>query len=139
MAYGRKGLEKIAMQAEQDANANSYSKANAVKRTVSKSSHLYKNKTWDLVDAMEQEEVVVANLKEESLPKELQGKSEEDIKTYVEKKSKERANIQKEIKALNAKRKAYVLKQQKENINGLENAMIKAIKEQAKKKKYSFQ
>ncbi|UKM66072.1 VWA domain-containing protein [Flavobacteriaceae bacterium GSB9] len=139
VAYGRKGLEKIAMQAEQDANANSYSKANAVKRTVSKSSHLYKNKTWDLVDAMEQEEVVVANLKEESLPKELQGKSEEDIKTYVEKKSKERANIQKEIKALNAKRKAYVLKQQKENINDLENAMIKAIKEQAKKKKYSFQ
>lgn len=139
VAYGKKGKEKIAIQAEQDANANSYSKANAVKRTISKSSHLYKNKTWDLVDAVEQEEVVVSDIKEEALPEELKGKSEEEIKTYIENKSKERTEIQKKIKELNAKRKTYVLKQQKENTNGLENAMVKAIKEQAKRKKYSFQ
>ncbi|XCF06993.1 vWA domain-containing protein [Tamlana crocina] len=139
LAYGKKGMEKMALQAEQDANANSYSKANAVKRTISKSSHLYKNKTWDLVDAVEQEEVVVADIKEEELPTELKGKSEAEIEAYIATKSNERAEIQKKIKALNAKRKDYVLKQQKENTNGLENAMIKAIKEQAKKKKYSFQ
>lgn len=139
VAYGKKGMEKMALQAEQDANANSYSKANAVKRTISKSSHLYKNKTWDLVDAVEQEEVVVADIKEEELPTELKGKSETEIEAYITTKSNERAEIQKKIKALNAKRKDYVLKQQKENTNGLENAMIKAIKEQAKRKKYSFQ
>lgn len=139
VAYGKKGMEKMALQAEQDANANSYSKANAVKRTISKSSHLYKNKTWDLVDAVEHEEVVVADIKEEALPTELKGKSEAEIEAYIATKSNERAEIQKKIKALNAKRKDYVSKQQKENNNGLENAMIKAIKEQAKKKKYSFQ
>ncbi len=138
VAYGKKGKEKMAIQAEQDANANSYSKANAVKRTISKSSHLYKNKTWDLVDAVELKEVVVSDIKEEALPEELKGKSEEEIKTYIENKSKERTEIQKQIKDLNVKRKDYVLKQQKANTNGLENAMIKAIKEQAKKKKYSF-
>ena len=139
VAYGQRGREKMEMQAEQDMNAGSYSKANAVKRTVSKSSHLYKNKTWDLVDAVELEEVVIEEITEEALPLELKGKTKEEIKSYVAEKSKEREAIQKQINELNAKRKDYVLKQQKENTNGLENAMIKAIKEQAKNKKYSFQ
>ncbi|WP_370478805.1 VWA domain-containing protein [Tamlana flava] len=139
VAYGQKGREKMEMQAEQDMNAGTYSKANAVKRTVSKSSHLYKNTTWDLVDAVALEEVVIEDIKEEALPSELKGKTKEEIKNYVAEKSKEREAIQKQINELNAKRKEYVLKQQKENNNGLENAMIKAIKEQAKNKKYSFQ
>ncbi|MEL0455690.1 VWA domain-containing protein [Flavobacteriaceae bacterium SZ-1-7] len=139
VAYGQKGKEKMEMQAEQDMNAGTYSKANAVKRTVSKSSHLYKNKTWDLVDAVEEKEVIIEDIDEEALPSELKGKTKEEIKSYVGEKSKEREAIQKQINELNAKRKEYVLKQQKENTNGLENAMIKAIKEQAKNKKYSFQ
>ncbi|SFZ90821.1 hypothetical protein SAMN05428642_1011158 [Flaviramulus basaltis] len=137
--YGSKGSQKQALQAEQDTNAGSYSKANAVKRTVSKSSHLYKNESWDLVDAMELEEVVVEDLKDDALPTELKGKTKEEIKTYVSKKSKERESIQKQIQELNTKRKDYVLKHQKENSNSLENAMTKAIKEQAKKKKYTWE
>jgi len=85
--YGSKGREKKALQIEQDVNASGYSKANAVKRTVS---------------------------------------------------SKAREAIQNKIKALHAKRKAFVLEQKKEQANGLENAMTKAIKEQAKRKKYSW-
>lgn len=137
--YGTKGRQKQAVQAEQDDNASSYSKANAVKRTVSKSSHLYKNKTWDLVDAVEMDEVVIEDVKENMLPAELKGKTDDEIKTYINKKSKEREAIQKEIQELNTKRKDYVLKQSKESSNGLENAMTKAIKEQAKKKRYTWQ
>ncbi|MGA1227705.1 MAG: hypothetical protein ACO3VF_10870 [Tamlana sp.] len=136
--YGLQGKQKLALQAEQDNNANSYSKANTVKRTVSKSSHLYKNETWDLVDAVETEEVIVEDLKEEVLPTELKGKTKAEIKTYISQKSKEREAIQKEIQELNEKHKTYVLKQQKANTNGMENAMVKAIKEQAQKKKYSW-
>jgi hypothetical protein len=51
----------------------------------------------------------------------------------------EREGIQKEIQALNIKRKAYVSKQKKGADNGLENAMTKAIKTQAKKKHYSWE
>ncbi|MEC3905778.1 vWA domain-containing protein [Tamlana sp. 2201CG12-4] len=139
VAYGHKGRQKMALQAEQDNNANSYSKANAVKRTVSKSSHLYKNKTWDLVDAVELDEVVIEDIEEEALPSELKGKSKSEIKAYITTKSKEREAIQKKIQELNLKRKAYVLKQNKERSNGLENAMIKAIKEQAAKKQYAWE
>lgn len=139
VAYGQKGMRKMEVQAEQDMNASSYSKANAVGRTISKSSHLYKNKSWDLVDAEEQKEVIIENLKDDALPKELKGKSTEEIKTYVAKKRNERTTIQKQIQDLNIKRKAFLSKQKSENSNGLENAMTKAIKTQAKKKQYTWE
>ena len=137
--YGSKGLEKQALQVEQDMNANGYSKANAVKRTVSKSTHLYKNKSWDLVDAVELEEMAIEAISDDALPSELKGKTKEEIKTYVANKSKARETIKNKIKELNTKRKTYVLKQKKDDANGLENAMINAIKEQAKKKKYTWE
>ncbi|SFC87387.1 VWA domain-containing protein [Algibacter pectinivorans] len=138
VAYGAKGSRKMALQAEQDMNASGYSKANAVKRTVSKSSHLYKNKSWDLVDAVEQEEVVIETINDDELPTELKGKSKSEIKAYVDAKSKERERIQNEITDLNAKRVAYISEQKSEQTNNLENAMTHAIKEQAKRKKYTW-
>ena len=137
VAYGSKGRKKMQLQKEQDDNAQGYSEANAVSRTVSKSSHLYKNSSWDLVDAVELEEVVVTELDKDKLPKELQEKSSTEIKKYVEAKKKERESIQNQIQELNAKRKVYISKQ-KSNENGLENAMIKAIKTQAQNKNYKW-
>src|SRR5690606_7030729 len=71
VAYGSYGKEKMAVQAEQDDNAQGYSAANAVSRTVSKSSHLYKNDSWDLVDAEEQKSFNYDDLKDADLPQEL--------------------------------------------------------------------
>jgi hypothetical protein len=136
--YGKIGRQKMALQAEQDSNAQGYSKANAVSRTVSKSSHLYKNETWDLVDAVELKEVSVETLKDDGLPEELNGKSAAEIKKYVSEKKKEREQIQNKIQELNAKRKVYISEQKTDTKNGLENAMTNAIKEQAKKKKYTW-
>ncbi len=138
IAYGKHGRDKRAMQAEQDMNASGYSKANAVSRTVSKSSHLYKNSTWDLVDAVEDEKVSVEDLEKDALPDALKNKSAAEIKAYIAKKQKERDAIQEQIQELNKKRKAYISEQQAETSNGLENAMTKAIKTQAKKKKYTW-
>lgn len=138
VGYGLRGNEKIALQAEQDTNAGNYSKANAVSRTVSKSSHLYKNKTWDLVDAVELDEVAIETISDDDLPKELKGKTKEEIKGYIDDKRKKRESIQQKIQELNTKRKVYITQQKKEHANGLENAMTKAIKEQAKKKKYTW-
>ena len=137
VAYGHQGRKKMQLQKEQDDNAQGYSEANAVSRTVSKSSHLYKNSSWDLVDAVELEEVVVAELDKDKLPKELQEKSPSEIKKYVEEKQKERESIQNQIQELNTKRKVYISKQESDK-NGLENAMIEAIKKQAKTKNYKW-
>ena len=69
VAYGQYGHSKMTMQAEQDSNAISYNKANAVSRTVSKSSRLYTNSSWDLVDAESTDEFSYDDLKESQLPK----------------------------------------------------------------------
>lgn len=138
VTYGIRGAEKMALQQEQDDKAGQYGEANVVSRTVSKSSHFYKNSSWDLVDAVEMDEVVIEDLKDSDLPSELKGKSTSEIKKIIERKQKEREKIQKEIQELNAKRRAYIADQQKDSNNGLENAMISAIKSQAQKKNYNW-
>jgi hypothetical protein len=138
VAYGNNGRKKMALQAEQDDNAQGYSEENAVSRTVSKSSHLYKNSSWDLVDADKEKDFKYSELKKDELPAELKNKSTKEIKSYVLKKRNERESIQTEIQNLNEKRRLFIKTQQKQDDNGLENAMIKAIKTQAKAKKYTW-
>ena len=138
ISYGSLGREKKMLQSVQDSNAAEMEAGVAVKRSVSKSSRLYKNTKWDLVDAVEEDEVVISELKEDDLPAELKGKSESEIKTFVNKKKQERAEIQQQIRELNAKREAFIAENQKEEKGELENALISAIKNQASKKNYTW-
>lgn len=138
--YGNAGYSKYQKQALQDTNAEELNEAVVVKRAVSKSSRLYNNSSWDLVDASKDKKVDYTKLKKEQLPQHLRSKSTKEIKTYVETKSKERQEIQQKIQELNKKRKQFIAKKQKANAknNELESVMIKAIKKQAKKKNYSW-
>lgn len=136
--YGKKGNRKMAMQKSEDANAAGYSKANAVSRTVTKGSHLYKNSTWDLVDAETEEEFSYDELKEEELPEYLKGKSTKEIKEYVDKQRKERTKIQEKISELNKKRRDFIANNKNDSTNELESAMIQALKKQAEKKNYKW-
>ncbi|MEM9077208.1 MAG: VWA domain-containing protein [Bacteroidota bacterium] len=138
ISYGSMGAAKVASQAAQDSEAYNVNKGVAVKRSVSKSSRLYKNSKWDLVDAVEEAEVELDEIKEEDLPKELRGKSEKEMKAYIEGKKEERERIQKEIQDLNEKREAYIAKNQKQEKGELENALLNAIKSQAAKKNYTW-
>ncbi|WP_136667614.1 vWA domain-containing protein [Flavobacterium sp. H122] len=108
ISYGARGYEKKMNQQTQDRNAQGVSTANYAERAVSKSKAVYKNESWDLVDKVKQDKEAVAKLKKEELPKELQNKSKEEIKAYVDKKSKEREVIQKEITELGKKRQEYI-------------------------------
>ncbi len=136
--YGTQGREKVALQYEQDDNAAGYSKANAVSRTVSKGSHLYKNSSWDLVDAEEESDFSYSELKKDKLPENLRNKSTTEIKEYVGLKKEERNKIQDEIASLNKKRRDFISSESKNKGNGLESAMITALRSQAKKKNYTW-
>jgi len=136
--YGAAGREKIALQSEQDDNAADYSKANAVSRTVSKGSHLYKNASWDLVDAEEESDFSYSKLNKDKLPDELKNKSTTEIKEYINLKKEERNKIQKEIATLNKKRRDFIATESKNKENGLESAMLTALRSQAKKKNYTW-
>ncbi|QNJ97852.1 vWA domain-containing protein [Constantimarinum furrinae] len=137
--YGRSGRNKLANQETQDMNAKGYGTANAVSRTVTKSSHMYDNSTWDLVDAEKKAGFSYEELKKEELPENLKGKSTAEIKKYVAQQRKERDEIQVEIARLNEKRRQYLVKNKPKSENGLESAMINALKKQAEKKKYTWQ
>jgi hypothetical protein len=139
ISYGSLGKSKYMAQEVQDGNALAMQEAVAVKRAVSKSSRLYNNKKWDLVDALEDEEFEISSVAKDELPVELQNKNEKEIMKYVESKKNEREEIQKEINEYNSKRIAYIAENQKNNNSGeLENAMIQAIKKQAESKNYRW-
>lgn len=139
--YGKDGESKKMRQAHQDSNAESYSKSNKVERAVSKSSHAYKNSSWDLVDAAKDDEKVITQAKEEELPKEMRGMSAEQRKAYVKTKTLEREKIQKDIATLNKQRMDYIAKQTpaKDKEKMLDAAMINAVKQQAKVKNLKFE
>jgi hypothetical protein len=140
ISYGALGAAKIQQQSVQDDNAMEMEEAVAVKRAVSKSSRLYTNSSWDLVDASKSEDFDLDKIKKEQLPTELRSKSKTEIASYIDGKKKERNDIQKEIQELNNKREAYIASQAKNSEKGeLENAMLTAIKKQAAKKNYRWE
>ncbi len=142
IAYGISGKKMKARQEVQDNNAKSMGQQAYLNRAVSKSSKMYSNSSWDLVDAYKNNPDIVNDLTDKQLPEELQGKSKAEIKIFLDKKLKERKAIQEQIQILNTKRDKYVSAKRKEmakdNTKTLDDAMIDAVKEQAVQKNFRF-
>jgi len=137
--YGREGRQKKAEQEIQDVNAESYGNANKVNRAVSKSTHVYKNKSWDMVDASEDKEFDVTKVTKDQLPEAMKNMTDDQKKNYVKQKTEEREKIKTEIQDLNKKRTEYIASKQKtEDTKMLDKSMINAIKTQAEKKNFKF-
>ena len=140
--YGSSGKKMKTRQAAQDANAAQMSYESVVQRSVSKSSRAYKNSSWDMVDAVEEDKVAIEKMDKNELPEELRGKTKAEIKVIVSKKAAERKKIQVEINELNKKREAYVTKERKklsgDKKNTLDNAMLEILHEQGKNKGLKF-
>ncbi|MBL1280990.1 MAG: hypothetical protein COA33_011990 [Fluviicola sp.] len=107
--YGSLGMEKKAMQSAQDGNAMSESINVAAERTVAKSrSGVYKNSSWDLLDASDDENFKISEVKEEELPEEFKGKTTAEKKVLIEQKKVERQIYQKRIAELAKDRQAFI-------------------------------
>ncbi len=134
--YGASGEYKKEQQILQDINAASYGSANMAERSFCKSSHAYKNSSWDLVDAAKDNEKVITEIKSDDLPTEMRTMSMEQRKVYIKQKSAERTKIQVEIQSLNAQRLEYISKNTPQSIKDkmLDASMMKAIKQQGSAK-----
>jgi hypothetical protein len=142
IAYGRAGQVARERQSVQDRNAEVASPAAAVSRAVTKSSLYYRNEAWDMVDAIRSNKIKLEDVKEEDLPEDLREMSQVERKSYIEAKAKQRGEIQQRIQELNEQRKKYVaeeMKKQQQQGNTLGSAAIKAVREQAKKKDFTFE
>lgn len=140
--YGREGKSKKQQQIMQDNNAAGYGKQNMVQRAVSKSSHVYKNTKWDLVDAAKEESFDFSEVEEESLPEVMIEMNDQERKDYIDSKNAERELIKSKINELNTQRNKYIAEKKKNSAaseKSLDNAMVGAIREQAKLKNFTFE
>jgi len=142
LAYGRQGNLALERQSMQDRNAAVASPRASASRAVTKSSSHYRNESWDLVDALRTKKVKLEDVKKEDLPEKLREMSAEERRTYIEGKAKKRGEIQQRIQELEQQRKKYVAEEMKKRQgkgNTLGSAILKAIRDQAMKKNYTFE
>ena len=147
VAYGARGRLGAANQAEQDANAGGLSAAVLADRAVSKANKgLYRNSTWDLVDASKEKDFDLSKVKDEDLPADMRKLDLAGRKAYLEKKSKERDKVQKSIAALAAKRDAFVKAETAKAeaaapaaAESFDAAVRESLQEQAEEKGFEFE
>ena len=138
--YGARGAELKTRQSVQDSNAASMSVKSALQRSKSKASAAYSNEAWDIVDAYKRDKSQILELEENQLPKELQGKTKAERKTFIEAKQKERADIQSQIAALSKQQKQFVDEKRKDMAatQTLDNVMVNAVRKQAKDSGFNY-
>jgi vacuolar-type H+-ATPase subunit I/STV1 len=145
IAFGSEGKAKQQRQIAQDRNARSSGgAANIAERAKTKSQKkMYNNATWDMVDAVEEDEAMIEEVEEEALPEEMQEMDMEERKAYVTEKSEERTKIQKEIQEISEKRTKYIAEKRKEAAvdtdNTLDGVMLKTVREQAQSNGFKFE
>lgn len=134
VSYGFSGSLRKQKQAKEDENAQTLNEAVMVERASAKASSYYWNGDWDLVDAIEADSMFLNKLSEEERVDELKGKTDEEIKALIAKKSEERSRIQKEIAELSIKRNEYIeaqTKQAGEKQDDFGSAVAKSIHKNA--------
>ncbi len=142
--FGTAAAESQARQTTQDANAARQSQASSVQRAVSKANAFYRNSVWDLVDAVKDGSVQLADLKTEDLPENMRGMSPAERQQYVSRQSSVRLRLQDRINRLNGERNTFVAKKQKQlaaqsGQKTLDQALVEAIRWQASQKRFIFE
>ena len=138
--YGPKGAAAATNQVAQDANAGKAAGDAATERGITKAGRLYKNAEACLIDRMEiDKDFDLTKIKEEDLPEELKKLKADERMPFLKKKAAERAEIQKKVADLNAKRVKFIEEESKkqpksEADKAFDEALRAMIKEQAESK-----
>ena len=136
--YGKEGRRGEELQRKMDTTNASFSRGAALMRIpVKAQGNVYKNHSWDLVDARNDDKQILDKIDIKTLPDSLRNKSKEELEAIVMEKSNERASIQKEIQAVSSKRVIYIneekAKKTTNNTQTLETEVEKIIREQVKR------
>jgi Mg-chelatase subunit ChlD len=140
VAYGAAGRDGQARQQQQDTNAAGLTHEAAVQRYVAKAQTQYRNSAWDLVDAINENRVKLEEVKDDDLPEPMRKMSLDERRAYVNQQNDQRLALQKRINELNQARQQYVAeamkKQAGQGDQGLDAAMIGALRQQAAERHY---
>ncbi len=135
VAYGQRGQASRDNQLRQDANAAQVGAEALASRAAAKSTGLYMNSVWDLVDASKEEEFDLEEIAPKDLPEPMQAMAPEEQVAYLRKMSADRDEVQKQIQQVNTERMQFLEEKRKETQKGtqqgLGDAMLAAIRQQA--------
>ncbi|MBX3460069.1 MAG: VWA domain-containing protein [Planctomycetes bacterium] len=138
--YGKDGNEGAQRQEAQDKNADDAGQGANVNRALAKGKEQYRNSAWDAIDAIDEGRVKIEDMKKEDLPEELRKMTTEELKEHIDKKRTERKELREKLAELEKARNKYVAEKRREMAangdTGIDEAMIKAIREQAGKRNF---
>ncbi|MBS1152973.1 MAG: hypothetical protein H6Q89_4671 [Myxococcaceae bacterium] len=141
VAYGDDAPAAVARQEAQDKAAMGMSMGSGTARAVTKSSANYKNSNWDLVDA-KKDGADVAKMPAAALPAPMRAMKPAERVEFVEKKAKERTEIQEKISRLNTEREQFVKAEEKKSTGKkeatLDSALLESAKAQGAKADFAF-
>ena len=141
VAYGNTGSARMANQAAQDKNAEGAGGTVAASRAAAKSSALYSNEEWDLVDAKKHGKKI-ADMPAAALPAPVAALPPAKRDEYVAEKAKERQKLQQQIAEVNTKREAFIkaerAKKAKPGAKALDDALGESIRTEATSAGFSF-
>ncbi len=139
ISYGYEGVASASKQESMDLANVAMSKSAGLKRIAVKgNSSIYKNDTWDMIDASAKDSMYYTRVDMKTLPDSLKNKTRAELKQVIKSKTEERNSIQKNIASLNIKRDNYITAEKakasnKNNSATLETEVEKMIRLQAKR------
>ncbi len=141
VAYGANGASARANQVEQDSVVAEMSAPAMASRAATKAGALYRNDSWDLVDAVKSGKSL-ADVADEELPDEMLAMAAEERAGYVEEKTKKREEIQERIQSLAEQRRDYIQTERdklaESDGKGLDEVMQTGLRSLAEEKGFAF-
>ena len=142
LAYGAQGAWSLNNQVVQDSNAVGLNSEAAASRAFCKANGLYNCASWDLVDAVRTQSVVLADIKVEDLPEEMKVMTPEQREVHVATMQERRSSLQAQVNDISKEREAFLqaelAKQQGAQAVSLDAAIKRLVRDQARAKGYRF-
>ncbi|MCB9849807.1 MAG: VWA domain-containing protein [Phycisphaerales bacterium] len=138
--YGPRGAAGQANQLAQDANAEKMGVQSCNSRAAAKSSGLYTNSLWDLIDACREDKSKLANLKDEDLPDDMRAMSQAERQAYVDRVQAARNEILEKMKKVSEERQQFLdaERDKQSDKTSLDDAIRDALRKQADSKGFTF-
>jgi hypothetical protein len=136
IGYSIQGNYKLVDVASVDKMNSSFNKSAAAKRMeVKANKKLYRNDSWEMVDAYETDSTVITRMEKSTLPDSLKNASAAQLKVALQRKLAERDSIRNEIAQLSINRNNWLNEERKKRTqqnqeSTLETEMEKILKQQ---------
>src|SRR5262249_25613612 len=135
LVWGKAEQQRGQLAANMDATEKLAPKA-AAERVAYQAKNMQLN-AFDFADQVKQGKLKLEDVKKDELPKELQGKSVEEMKKYLADLEKKRTDLNKEVVELDKKRADYIAKKQaelaKDKKDSFDAQSLEMLRNQAKK------